>query len=65
MNYEEFIVLLIEYKQVKQLLYNANHQIKRLKQKIDTFKYEQNNVEDDNNNQDESLMTYVQKILKS
>jgi len=38
-NYEDFMVLLIECKQVKQLLYNANRQIRRLKQKIDTFKY--------------------------
>ena len=30
-NYEEFMILLIEHKQTKQLLYNANRQIKRLK----------------------------------
>lgn len=33
------MVVLIEYKKTKQLLYNANRQIKRLKEKLEKFKY--------------------------
>jgi hypothetical protein len=63
--YEDFMVLLIECKQVKQLLYNANRQIKRLKQKIDAFKYEQNDIdeEEDDEIEEESLKTCVDKII--
>ncbi|CAB4422451.1 unnamed protein product [Rhizophagus irregularis] len=66
-NYDDFMALLIEYKQIKQSLYNSNRQIKRLKQKIDAFKYEQDNIEnkdEENEDQDEFLITRVNKIIE-
>ena len=71
MNYDDFMVILIEYKQMKQSLYNANRQVKRLKQKINALKYKQDNMEieedeneDENEDQDEFLTTRVNKIIE-
>ncbi|GBB92846.1 hypothetical protein RclHR1_20650004 [Rhizophagus clarus] len=65
-NYEVFMTLLIENKQTKQLLYNANRQIKHLRQKIDTIMHEQNKMDDneENEDQEECLMARVNKIIE-
>ncbi|RHZ59174.1 hypothetical protein Glove_365g52 [Diversispora epigaea] len=61
-NYEDFMILLIENKQIKQQLYNANRQIKCLKQKLDKFKREQNEKDDDENG--ETLISCINNIIK-
>ena len=67
-NYEDFMVLLVEHRQTKQLLYNANRQIKHLKQKLDKYKQDimEEDEEDNNNpeNQDELLTTCINKIIE-
>ena len=65
-NYETFMALLIEHKQTKQLLYNANRKIKCLKQKIDMLTNELDKMEEDKENEDqeESLITHVNNIIE-
>ncbi|CAJ0750135.1 22798_t:CDS:1, partial [Entrophospora sp. SA101] len=64
-DYKNFMVLLIEYKKTKQQLYNANRQIKRLKEKLNKFEHKQD--EEDNSdyeNQEELLRKTINDIIE-
>lgn len=64
-NYDEFMVVLMEYKQTKQLLYNANRQIKRLKEKLNKYECKDDvDNEEDSNNYEKSATIYINEIIK-
>ena len=68
-NYEDFMILLIENKRTKQQLYNANRRIKRFEQKLDKLEYKEENKEnkeDDINfgDQEETLMIRINNIIE-
>lgn len=60
-DYKDFMALLIEHKRTKQQLYNANRQIKRLKEKLNKFEHEQ---DEEDENQDELLQRTINDILE-
>ncbi len=60
------MTLLIEYKQIKQLLYNTNQKIKRLEQKINILTNKLDKIEEnkENENQEKVLIIYINNIIK-